>query len=96
MIQSQRRTVVRIRDAFLFACYTGLRYTDLSRIKTDHIIERSHYKVLSFIPEKTNSALQKKVKRVEIPLIGHAVEIVSRYSTPNGKLLPVLTNQKNE
>lgn len=87
-------SMVRVRDAFLFACYTGLRYSDLSRIKSEHIIERGNYKVLSFIPEKTNSALQKKVKRVEIPLIGQAAEIIEKYSGTEGKLIPVITNQK--
>lgn len=87
-------SMVRVRDAFLFACYTGLRYSDLSRIKSEHIIQRGNYKVLSFIPEKTNSALQKKVKRVEIPLIGQAAEIIEKYSGTEGKLIPVITNQK--
>ena len=87
-------SMVRVRDAFLFACYTGLRYSDLSRIKADHIIERGNYKVLSFIPEKTNSALQKKVKRVEIPLIGLALDIVEKYGSTHGQLIPVITNQK--
>jgi integrase len=79
---------------FLFACYTGLRYSDLARIKSEHILELGNYKVLSFIPEKTNSALQKKVKRVEIPLIGQAAEIIEKYSGTEGKLIPVITNQK--
>ena len=87
-------SMVRIRDAFLFTCYTGLRYSDLVRIKTDHVIDRGLYKVLSFIPEKTNSALQKKVKRVEVPLIGQAIHIIEKYNCTNGKLIPVLTNQK--
>jgi len=87
-------SLVRVRDAFLFACYTGLRYSDLSRICPEHILDRGNYKVLSFIPEKTNSALQKKVKRVEIPLIGPAVGIVEKYSGTNGKLIPVIANQK--
>ena len=87
-------SMVRVRDAFLFACYTGLRYSDLSRIKVDHVIERGSYKLLSFIPEKTSSALQKKVKRVEIPLIGRAAEIIERYSSTAGQLIPVITNQK--
>lgn len=87
-------SMVRVRDAFLFACYTGLRYSDLSRIKADHIIERGSYKLLSFIPEKTSSALQKKVKRVEIPLIGQAAEIIEKYSGTAGQLIPVITNQK--
>ncbi|MFN8349453.1 MAG: site-specific integrase [Spirosomataceae bacterium] len=87
-------SMVRVRDAFLFACYTGLRYSDLSRIKADHVIERGTYKLLSFIPEKTSSALQKKVKRVEIPLIGRAAEIIEKYSGIAGQLIPVITNQK--
>jgi integrase/recombinase XerD len=87
-------SMVRIRDAFLFACYTGLRYSDLARIKSEHILDRGHYKVISFIPEKTSSSLQKKVKRVEIPLINQAAEIIEKYSGREGNLIPVITNQK--
>ena len=87
-------SMVRIRDAFLFACYTGLRYSDLARIKSDHIVSRGNYQLLSFIPEKTSSALNKQVKRVEIPLIEQAMEIIEKYSSTQGRLIPVITNQK--
>ena len=84
----------RIRDAFLFACYTGLRYSDLSRIQSGHIIDKGAYRVVSFIPEKTNSVHSALVKRVQIPLLPDALEIIERYDGRQAKLLPILTNQK--
>lgn len=82
----------RVRDAFLFQCYTGLRYTDLWRLESRHIEKRDGYTVLSLIADKSVSR-SGKTKRLEIPLLPEAVEIMNRYDGQY-RLLPILSNQK--
>lgn len=87
-------SMARVRDAFLFACYTGLRYSDWSRLSDQHIVDKGAYKVVSIVPQKTNSSAQKYVKRVEVPLLNDALEIIEKYRGQLKTLVPVLTNQK--
>lgn len=87
-------SMARVRDAFLFACFTGLRYSDWSRLSDQHIVDKGAYKVVSIVPQKTNSSAQKYVKRVEVPLLNDALEIIDKYRGQLKTLVPVLTNQK--
>lgn len=64
----------RVRDAFLFCCYTGLRYSDLLTLREDHI--------------KGEWLVKKQVKTgdiVQIPFKslfkGAALEIIKRYDS---------------
>ncbi|MBO0951047.1 site-specific integrase [Fibrella forsythiae] len=85
--------LARVRDAFLFQCLTGLRYTELSRLDSSHIEQREGYRVLTFIAEKSVSVRAHKAKRVEVPILPGAEAILTRYAD-NFRLLPVLSNQK--
>ncbi len=58
----------KVRDAFLFACYTGLRYSDLFNLSTNHIVDKGPYKANNIMPQKTMSTQKKLNKRVEIVL----------------------------
>ncbi len=51
----------RIRDMFLFGCYTGLRFSDLSKLKLTDFLETSKGVVLNIVAVKTN-------KKLELPL----------------------------
>lgn len=84
----------RVRDAFLFACYTGLRYSDWSRLTLQHVQDKGAYKVLSIIPTKTSSSKQGSVKRLEIPLLNEALDIIQKYEGSVAGLVPVLSQQK--
>jgi integrase len=74
----------RVRDLFLVGCYTGLRFSDLSQLKRDHVRG-------GFIYIKT----QKTNDSIVIPVHKIVKEIMRRYDeiTDNG-LPPVITNQK--
>ena len=85
--------LARTRDAFLFQCWTGLRYNDLRRITNANIINRNGYQALQFIPEKSVSRKVGKTKTVEVPILPKAVTILNMYSKDH-RLLPVLSNQK--
>ncbi len=82
-----------IRDIFVFACYTGLSYSDIAKLHKDHLrigIDKNEW---IFIDRtKTNN-------RCRIPVLPEAKIILGKYhNTPQyqvkGLLLPVLTNQK--
>ena len=85
--------LARTRDAFLFQCFTGLRYKDLSRLTNTNVIQRNGYKALSFIPEKSVSRKIGRTKTVEVPILPKAIIILETYAQ-DYKLLPVLSNQK--
>lgn len=63
-----------IRDAFLFACYTGLRFSDLVTLKSEHIVKQWIHK-----------RMIKTEKVVDIPISeifqGKASIIIERYGT---------------
>ncbi len=67
---------LKAQEMFLFACYTGLRFSDLITTKWEQVQsiideEGEVQLILSIIMEKTNL-------KVEIPLIEEALEILKR------------------
>ncbi|WP_295795233.1 site-specific integrase [Mucilaginibacter sp.] len=83
----------KLKDVFLFGCYTGLRYSDLQQIHQAHYLKKSdkgqQYHVLKFVIKKTR-------KFHEIALPPKAVIIIEKYWDQQKfkKLLPVPSNQK--
>jgi integrase len=80
-------------DIFIFACYTGLSYSDISKLNKNHLHTGSDSKEWIII-DRT-----KTKNRCRIPLLPKAKEILERYQNyPKNQhkelLLPVLTNQK--
>jgi len=72
----------KTRDLFLFACYTGARFSDIFNINRADIKENVWY------------LRQVKTKyTTEIPLIEEAINILKKYELFE-KPLPVITNQK--
>jgi site-specific recombinase XerD len=83
----------QVRDIFLFCCFTGLAYSDVKKLSKAHIIKGIDGE--SWI--MTNRT--KTETRSSIPLLPIPFSIIGKYSThpkciSEGKLLPVLTNQK--
>ncbi len=82
-----------VRDIFVFACYTGLSYSDISKLNKNHIRKGADKKEWIIIDRnKTNN-------RCRIPILPKAKEILQKYhdypkNQFKGLLLPVLTNQK--
>lgn len=84
-------TLKKVRDVFLFQCYTGLAYADLKKINSSHIV--------TGIDKKAWIHMQRtKTKQVfTVPLLKPALKILREYeqhSTPGSPLFPVLSNQK--
>jgi len=82
-----------VRDIFIFACYTGLSYSDISKLNSNHIQVRNDGNQWIIINRtKTKS-------QCNIPLFPNAIEILGRYADYpeallKGRVLPVASNQK--
>ena len=91
--QIEIERLIVVRDIFVFACYTGLSFADISKLSDIHLQQKSEGKLWIIIDRsKTNN-------RCRIPILPKAKEILNRYMDypkTKGKnlLLPVLTNQK--
>ncbi|MCF0073740.1 site-specific integrase [Dyadobacter sp. CY261] len=83
----------KVRDIFLFCCYTGLSYVDVKNLRQSNIISGyDSRKWVSVRRQKTNTPSR-------IPLLAKPLEIIQTYKedpacVEGGLVLPVLTNQK--
>jgi site-specific recombinase XerD len=82
----------QVKDVYLFCCFTGLAFVDVSSLKSEDII----YKGTDAWIKKQR---QKTKNWCNIPLLPPAIEILEKYkNNPQCQkkmvLLPVLTNQK--
>ena len=82
-----------VRDIFLFSCYTGLAYIDVKQLSSLNInIGIDGFKWIFTNRQKTET-------KSNIPLLPVAEEIIAKYKDHpqcinQGKLLPILSNQK--
>ena len=91
-IPSER--IARIRDFFLFSCYTGLAYIDLKNLKR-YEIEAGNSETGLWIRTKR----QKTGIRTNVPLLELPCLIINKYNRldslrPNDPVLPIPSNQK--
>ena len=65
-----------VLDAFLFCCYTGLRYSDFRAINTSNVVQINRSPWLCFTMQKTNITV-----RLPLALLfdGKAVQLLDRY-----------------
>ena len=85
--------LAQVRDIFLFSCFTGLAYVDVQQLKRAEIIKGIDGE--QWICKNR----QKTDIPSRIPLLPTALQIVNKYwehpqCVYNGKVLPVLSNQK--
>lgn len=89
---SDNKSLDRLRDVFLFSCYTGLRFGDAMRLSGEHIKKDSESNFWIELP-----AMQKTGDALSIPLISKAIDIYKKYDQLReitGHVLPQLSNQK--
>ena len=67
-----------VRDAFLFCCYTGLRYSDFIRLNSNHISNLSGEPWLKMKTKKTGNDIQIPLRLI---FGGKALKILERYSS---------------
>ena len=85
-IPPAKQSLDRVRDVFLFQCFTGLRYSDVYNLRRSDIKE-DHIEVTTI---KTSDSLV-------IELNKHSKSILEKYQDmvfEHDKALPVITNQK--
>lgn len=83
----------RVRDIFLFACFTGLAYADVKKLTKSEIREGLDGRKWIFTHRKKTDTLSR------IPLLSTSLEILKKYADHpeclnSNRLLPILTNQK--
>lgn len=79
-----------VRDLFIFSCFCGLAYIDVTGLRKEHI--RKSFDGNLWI-------MTKRVKtgtNVNVPLLDIPKMILNKYKNklPNGKILPIISNQK--
>jgi site-specific recombinase XerD len=83
----------KVRDIFIFCCYTGLSYVDVQKLKRSEVIDGfDGKKWISIKRQKTDTPSK-------IPLLPVALKILERYfehiqCINHDRLLPVMTNQR--
>src|SRR5690606_225147 len=83
----------RVRDLFVFSCYTGISYVDIMTLTSDNVIlniDGSYW--IETKRQKTNTV-------VKVALLPQALRIIEKYkdhpvTTVSESLLPVITNEK--
>ena len=84
--QPMQEALERVRDVFLFQCFTGLRYSDVAKLKRSDVKKG----IVHVITKKTVDGLR-------IELNKHSQAIIDKYKDfnfPNDKVLPVISNEK--
>lgn len=88
---SSNPSLDKVRDLFVFSCYTGLRFSDAQDLKEKdvHLSSDGNY-----IYRKQN----KTKELVQVPIYGIAFKILEKYNNDErkitGKILPQISNQK--
>lgn len=85
-IPDEKDNLKKVRDCFLFSCYTGLRHSDLKALtKKDIDWDNNSIELVSL----------KDVDLLSVPLVNKSREILLRYVDDSRELaLPVFSNQK--
>lgn len=82
--EKDQEHLARVRDVFVFACYCGLRFSDIRKLRRADIIDDA----ITVVTQKTND-------RITINLNKHTRAILAKYeewSKVSGKCLPTISN----
>ncbi len=79
----------KVRDVFIFSCYSGLSYSDLCDLKQENIT-RSFDGNLWISSKRNKTGVRFNVRLFDIP-----IEIIHKYEgkLEDGRLLPMISNQ---
>lgn len=78
----------KVKDSYLFCCYTGLAYREMFELKKDDLITKPDGTIWIF------KKREKTERNFAVPLVlPKALEIIEKYSSESEFLLPRITNQ---
>ena len=82
-----------VRDIFIFSCFTGLAYIDVSNLTPDHIVTRGNKQWIMTQRQKTS--VETNILLLDIPkaIIDKYCDNPA-YPKRENKLFPILSNQK--
>lgn len=86
----QVKRLSQVRDVFLFCCYTGLAYIDVTNLRAAHIVQ-------GLDGNKWIKTHRQKTKTpVNVPLLDIPQQILDKYEGQftDGRVLPSLSNQR--
>jgi len=78
---SKDKKLEKVRDMFIIGCDTGLRISDLKRLRKENIYEENGVKYLRI-------EMQKTEKKVSIPISKTVEEIIYKYELSTGEYFP--------
>lgn len=78
----------KVKDIFLFSCYTGYAPVDACKLTKDNIIKDSD----NVLWLKTNR--QKTGTKANVPLLPAVINIIHKYEDKEAGLIPKISNQK--
>lgn len=80
----------QVRDIFIFSCYCGLSYVDIFNLK-DENIQTSFDGHVWIKTRRQKTQVSSSIRLLDIP---KAILLKYKNTQPDGKLLPVISNQK--
>lgn len=84
----ESETLNRVKDCYIFCCYTGLAYIEMFDLKKEDLIKKSDDTL--WIYKKR----EKSERYFSVPVIlPKALEIIEKYNSDNPFLLPRISNQ---
>lgn len=90
-LETNKATLAKTRDVFVFSCFTGLCYIDVKHLTKDDIVRGIDGN------QWIHTAREKTATPVKIPILPKAKEILIKYKEQEkitDLLLPVYSNQK--
>jgi site-specific recombinase XerD len=90
-VQLASQRLILVRDLFLFACFTGLAYSDIKNLKYNHLFNDGDQMWIRIQRKKTGVI-------AEVPFIHDSQILLEKYWNnqflPESNIFPVLSNQK--
>ena len=85
-IPEQKKYLERVRDVFLFQCFTGLRYSDVENLKKSDVKDN----FIEVTTMKTNDSLKIELNQYSRGILDKYKD----YKDSKGRALPIITNQR--
>ncbi|MHB1106364.1 MAG: site-specific integrase [Lutibacter sp.] len=79
----------KVKDWFVFSCYTGLAYNEISKLQKKHIVKGFDGELwIEMVREKTQ-------KNIAVPILPKALELIDKYFDENSEFIfKICSNQR--